>query len=60
MYCKYTGNKKSIEARSSDGGKTWDVQFFDQGRLTEYPKSTLASIEAMAKAAGMRPAETRR
>ena len=42
MIRKYSGDKKSIEARSADNGRTWSVKFFDTGRLTEYSGGTLA------------------
>jgi hypothetical protein len=51
---KYTGNKKSIEARSDDNGKTWSVKFFDSGRLTEYTGGTLQEVEELAKKHGMK------
>jgi hypothetical protein len=49
MIRKYTGNKKSIEARSTDNGRTWSVKLFDSGRLTEYSGGTLAEVDALAK-----------
>ncbi len=51
---KYTGDKKSIEARSNDRGKTWSVKLFDTGRLTEYTGGTLAEIDALAAKHGMK------
>jgi hypothetical protein len=48
MIRKYTGDKKSIEARSKDNGKTWSVKLFDTGRLTEYSGETLAEVDALA------------
>lgn len=56
MYRKFVGDKRSIEARSADGGRTWKVQLFDRGRLTEYSRVTLAEVEALASKGGMRPA----
>lgn len=55
MIRKYSGNKKSIEARSADNGKTWSVKLFDTGRLTEYSGGTLAEVEALAAKHGMKP-----
>jgi len=48
MIRKYTGDKKSIEARSGDNGRTWSVKLFDSGRLTEYSGGTLAEVDALA------------
>jgi hypothetical protein len=50
---KYTGDKKSIEARSNDRGKTWSVKLFDTGRLTEYTGGTVAEVDALAAKHGM-------
>ena len=50
---KYSGNKKSIEARSNDHGKTWSVKLFDTGRLTEYTGGTVAEVDALAAKHGM-------
>ena len=48
MIRKYSGDKKSIEARSTDNGKTWSVKFFDTGRVTEYTGGTVAEVDALA------------
>ncbi len=48
MIRRYSGDKKSIEARSNDNGRTWSVKLFDTGRLTEYSGGTLAEIDALA------------
>ena len=48
MVRKYSGNKKSIEARSGDDGRTWSVKLYDSGRLTEYSGGTLAEVDALA------------
>ena len=53
MIRKYAGNKKSIEARSNDNGRTWSVKLFDSGRLTEYTGGTLAEVDALAAKNGM-------
>ena len=49
MIRRYSGDKKSIEARSSDNGRTWSVKLFDSGRLTEYSGGTLAEVDALAQ-----------
>ena len=49
MIRRYTGDKKSIEARTADQGRTWSVKLFDSGRLTEYSGGTLAEVDALAK-----------
>ena len=54
MIRKYSGDKKSIEARSSDNGRTWSVKLFDAGRLTEYSGGTLAEVDALATKHGMK------
>jgi hypothetical protein len=48
MIRRYSGDKKSIEARSTDNGRTWSVKLFDTGRLTEYSGGTLAEVDALA------------
>jgi hypothetical protein len=50
---KYSGDKKSIEARSNDNGRTWSVKLFDSGRCTEYTGGTLAEVDALAAKHGM-------
>ena len=54
MIRKYTGDKKSIEARSDNKGQTWSVKLFDAGRLTEYSGGTLAEVDALAAKHGMK------
>ncbi len=54
MIRKYDGDKKSIEARSDDKGRTWSVKLFDKGRLTEYSGGTLAEVDALAAKHGMK------
>lgn len=53
MIRKYSGHKKSIEARSDDNGKTWSVKLFEDGRLTEYTGGTLAEVDDLAARKGM-------
>ena len=48
MIRRYSGDKKSIEARTADNGKTWTVKFFDTGRLTQYSGGSLAELDALA------------
>jgi hypothetical protein len=48
MIRRYSGDKKSIEARTGDNGRTWSVKLFDNGRLTEYSGGTLAEVDALA------------
>jgi hypothetical protein len=50
---RYSGDKKSIEARSNDNGQTWSVKLFDTGHLTEYTGGTLAEVDALADKHGM-------
>ena len=54
MIRKYGGDKKSIEARSNNGGQTWDVKLFNTGRLTEYTGGTTAEVDALAAKHGMK------
>ena len=51
---KYSGDKKSIEARSDDNGRAWSVKLFENGRLTEYSGGTLAEVDALAVKHGMK------
>jgi hypothetical protein len=53
MIRRYSGDKKSIEARTADNGRTWSVKLFDSGRLTEYSGGTLAVVDALAVKHGM-------
>ena len=53
MIRRYSGDKKSIEARSADNGKTWSVKLFDTGRLTEYSGGTVAEVDALASKHGL-------
>ena len=53
MIRKYGGDKKSIEARSNDNGRTWSVKLFVSGRLTEYTGGTVAEVDALAVEHGM-------
>jgi hypothetical protein len=53
MIRRYSGNKKSIEARTTDNGRTWSVKLFDTGRLTEYSGGTTAELDALAAKHGM-------
>lgn len=48
MIRRYSGDKKSIEARTADNGKTWSVKFYDNGRLTQYSGGTTAEVDALA------------
>jgi len=52
MIRRYSGDKKSLEARS-ENGKTWSVKLYDNGRLTEYKGGTLAEVEALAVKHGL-------
>ena len=53
MIRRYTGDKKSIEARTGDNGRTWSVKLFANGRLTQYSGGTLAEVDALAAQHGM-------
>jgi hypothetical protein len=48
MIRRYSGDKRSIEARTTDNGRTWSVKLFDSGRVTEYSGGTLAEVDALA------------
>jgi hypothetical protein len=54
MIRRYSGDKKSIEARTTDQGRTWSVKFFDTGRVTEYTGGTLAEVDALAAKHGLK------
>jgi len=53
MIRRYSGDKKRLEARSADNGRTWSVKLYDTGRLTEYSGGTLAEVDALAKKHGL-------
>ena len=57
MIRRYTGDKKSIEARTGDNGKTWNVKLFDTGRVTEYTGGSTAEVDALAAKHGMKLAK---
>jgi len=54
MIRRYSGDKKSIEARTGDHGRTWSVKLFDNGRMTEYVGGTLAEVDALAVKNGLK------
>jgi hypothetical protein len=54
MMRKYAGNKKSIEARSNDGGRTWEGKLFDAGRETKFSEATEKELDDLATKEGMR------
>ena len=54
MIRRYIGDKKSIEARSTNNGQTWNVKLFDTGRVTEYTGGTQAEVDALAAKHGMK------
>ena len=54
MIRRYSGDKKSIEARTTDNGRTWSLKFFDTGRVTEYSGGTLAEVDALALKHGLK------
>lgn len=54
MMRKYSGNKKSIEARSFDGGRTWEGKLFDTGRETKFSEATEKELDDLAAKEGMR------
>jgi len=54
MIRRYSGDKKSIEARSADNGRTWSVKLYDTGRLTEYSGGTVAEVDALANKNGLK------
>jgi len=58
MLRKYTGNKKSIEARSNDG-TTWEGVFFDSGRETKFTQASLKEVDDLAAKEGMRLVDQR-
>lgn len=55
MMRKFVGDKMSIEARSSDGGRRWDVQLFDRGHVTKVTGATTVELEKLAADRRMKP-----
>lgn len=53
MIRKYSGNKKSIEARSHDGGRTWEGLLFDTGRETKFSEASVKELDDLAAKEGM-------
>ncbi|MCA8921278.1 MAG: hypothetical protein KDD82_05685 [Planctomycetes bacterium] len=58
MLRKYSGDKKSIEARSDDG-KVWKGQLFDCGRETTFSQASLKEVDELAAKNGMRLVDQR-
>ena len=54
MRRKYLGDKKSIEARSNDGGRIWEGKLFERGHLTKFTHASLAEVDDLAAKKGMR------
>ncbi len=59
MMCKFVGDKMSIEARSEDDGRTWEVHLYDRGHLTKYRAATRADLDKLVADRRMRPASPR-
>jgi hypothetical protein len=47
MIWKFTGDRMSLEAHSSDG-KRWEVTLFDRGHVTKFVDATEAEVMALA------------
>ncbi len=54
MIRKYIGDKKSIEARSNDGGMIWEGKLFERGHVTKFSDASLAEVNDLAAKKGMR------
>lgn len=54
MRRKYLGDKKSIEARTEDRGRTWSGSLFEGGSETRFRDKSLAELEALVAKHGMR------
>ena len=54
MMRKYLGDKKSIEARSDDGGKIWVGELFEAGHMTKFTNASLKEVDDLAAKHGMR------
>lgn len=59
MVRKFIGDKMSIEARSDDQGRSWEVKLFDRGHLTQYRDATQADLDKLVADRRMRPAALR-
>lgn len=53
---KFVGDKMSIEASSTDGGRKWSVLLYDRGHLTTYANSTEQDLNKLVASKQMRPA----
>ena len=56
MQKKFVGDKASIEASSTDGGRRWSVMLYDRGHLTTYPNWTEADLTKLVSSRHMKPA----
>ena len=56
MMRKFLGDKMSIEARSDDAGRSWEVHLYDRGHLTKYKEATQADLDKLVADRRMRPA----
>lgn len=54
MIRKYVGDKKSIEARSDDRGRTWQGKLFDRGHETKFSEATQREVDDLARKHAMR------
>ncbi len=59
MMRKFIGDKMSIEARSDDDGRSWEVHLYDRGQLTRYKEATQADLDKLVADRRMRPASPR-
>lgn len=59
MFKKFIGDKASIEARSDDQGRRWEIKHFDRGHLTTYTDANQADLDELVAKNGMRPAPAR-
>ncbi len=56
MIRKFLGDKKSIEARSDDNGRTWTVELFEGGSMVRYVEASLQEVQELAAKHSMQPA----
>jgi hypothetical protein len=59
MLKKFIGDKASIEARSDDQGRRWEIKHFDRGHLTTYTGANQADLDKLVAKTGMRAAPPR-
>jgi hypothetical protein len=55
---KYLGDQKSIQARSRNGGQTWEGELYENTRVVKFTDATQEEVDELAAEHGMRLVST--